>query len=214
MSLSIHRLETDMNRFFNLDNPVWRFIGRIADLFVLSALFYICLLPVIFAGSALSALYYVTLKMTRNLEGRIISQFFSSFKENLKQTVLPWTVGLITVFILFIDIRMALLRPSTLSLCLAICFSVIGFVLIVFLSMLFPLIARCNDPIKTQLKNSLGICVQNPLASVSVTIITVSIFLLGIFVFWPILIIAPGLGAYINSYVINNIFRKYSMELR
>ncbi len=203
-----------MSRFFNLDNPVWKFIGRIADLFVLSILWYICLIPIITTGSATSALYYVTLKMTRNLEGKIVSQFFESFKDNLKQTVIPWTSGLITVLFLFIDIRMALLRPSTLSLALTICFLICAFMLIVFLSMLFPLIARCNDSIKIQLKNCMGICIKNPLACVSVALITVSVFLFAVFVFWPLLIIAPGLSAYINSYVINNIFHKYSMDLQ
>ena len=39
-----------MNRFFNLDNPVWRFVGNIADMFLLSLLWYLSCLPLFTAG--------------------------------------------------------------------------------------------------------------------------------------------------------------------
>lgn len=202
-----------MNRFFNIDNPVWKFIGNLADMFILSVLWYICLIPVVTAGCGTSAVYYVTLKMTEDLEGKTIPQFLSSFRTNFKQATALWLAGLIIAVFLFLDVRIALLNPSSFSLCLVVFFGICEFILFVVLSMLFPLIARCEDTIKTQLRNCVNICVRNPLAAISVALINAAIFLFGIFVFWPLLLIAPGLCAYLNSYVINHIFRKYSMNL-
>ena len=49
-------------KFFSLENPIWKFIGNLADFFLLSCLWYLCCLPVVTAGTATTALYYVTLK--------------------------------------------------------------------------------------------------------------------------------------------------------
>ena len=48
-------------KFFSLENPIWKFIGNLADFFLLSCLWYLCCLPVVTAGAATTALYYVTL---------------------------------------------------------------------------------------------------------------------------------------------------------
>ena len=49
-------------KFFSLENPIWKFIGNLADFFLLSCLWYLCCLPVVTAGAATTALYYVTFK--------------------------------------------------------------------------------------------------------------------------------------------------------
>lgn len=72
-------------KFFSLENPIWKFIGNLADFFLLSCLWYLCCLPVVTAGAATTALYYVTLKMARGQEGQLIPAFFHSFKQNLKR---------------------------------------------------------------------------------------------------------------------------------
>ena len=45
-----------MERFFNIDNPVWRFIGNIADMFLLSLFWYLCCLPVLTIGAGSTAM--------------------------------------------------------------------------------------------------------------------------------------------------------------
>lgn len=202
-----------MEKLFSIDNPVWKFIGNIADMFFLSVMWYLCLIPLFTAGCGTTAVYYVTLKMTEDLEGRTIPQFIKSFKQNLKQTVTVWIPSLIILIILFLDINMAISSASSVSVIPAVFFLTCTLILIIFLSMLFPIIARCDDTTSVQIKNCVKICIQNPFAALSVGLINVSLFLLGIFVFWPLLLIAPGLSAYLNSYVINHIFRKYSMNL-
>ena len=77
-------------KFFSLENPIWKFIGNLADFFLLSCLWYLCCLPVVTAGAATTALYYVTLKMARGQEGQLIPAFFHSFKQNLKQATALW----------------------------------------------------------------------------------------------------------------------------
>ena len=88
-------------KFFSLENPIWKFIGNLADFFLLSCLWYLCCLPVVTGGAATTALYYVTLKMARGQEGQLIPAFFHSFKQNLKQATALW-VGYLAVGILLV----------------------------------------------------------------------------------------------------------------
>ena len=57
-----------MERIFNQDNPVMRFLGRAFDMMLLNFLFLICSLPVFTIGASLSALHYCCLKMKDEIE--------------------------------------------------------------------------------------------------------------------------------------------------
>mgnify|MGYP001019452691 CR=1 FL=1 len=76
-----------MNNIFNPDNKFFSFMGRVADLMILNLLCIVCCIPVVTAGPAIAAMYYITLKMARNEESYVVKGFFHSFKQNLKQGI-------------------------------------------------------------------------------------------------------------------------------
>ena len=96
-----------MNRFFNMDNKFFVFMGRVADLILLNILCILCCIPIVTAGASITALYYVTLKMARDEESYIIRSFFRSFKQNFKQATIINVILLLTGAVLFIDLRIA-----------------------------------------------------------------------------------------------------------
>ena len=57
---------------FNYDNPVWRFIGKLGDLILLNILWIICSIPVFTIGASTTAVYYVTLKLARDVGGLLV----------------------------------------------------------------------------------------------------------------------------------------------
>ena len=65
-----------MNRFFNMDNKFFTFMGRIADLIILNLLCIVCCIPIVTIGPAITAMFYVTMKMVRNEEAYIVKGFF------------------------------------------------------------------------------------------------------------------------------------------
>ena len=91
---------------FNLDNPVMRFLGRIADLMLLNLLFIVCSLPIVTIGASLSAMYYCLFKIKDEEEGYIIKKFFHSFRDNLKQATAMWLIMLVFFAILFLEFLM------------------------------------------------------------------------------------------------------------
>ncbi len=202
-----------MKRFFDLENPVWRFVGNIADMFLLSVYWYICCLPVFTAGSSTTALYYVTLKLTSHQEGYTTSSFFKAFKSNFKQATVIWIFCLLAAGILFADFYWALKSGSSFGASILPAFIIITLLYLIFLCFIFPLLARCENDTKTLLGMCFAMSIRNFLPILSALVLTVGIFSVGIFVFWPLILIAPGLSAYFNSYIFNHILTKYHLNL-
>lgn len=93
-----------MNKWFNLDSPIMVGLARMADLVMLSALWFVCCLPVITIGASTTAMYYVALKIVRNEEDvKIVTAFFQGFKSNFKQATAMNIVSLVIGVVLALD---------------------------------------------------------------------------------------------------------------
>lgn len=202
-----------MRRFFNLDNPVWRFVGNIADMFLLSAFWYLCCLPVFTAGAGTTALFYVTLKLTSNQEGYTCSSYWRSFHANFRQATTSWLLFFLIGAVIGIDLYWCLFGGVTRAIILLPVFVIAAVLYLLNLSFLFPLLARCENTTKTLLKMNFVISLRCFLPVLSTIMVTSAVFSIGIFAFWPLLLIAPGLSAYLNSYIFNRILQKYHLDL-
>lgn len=74
----------------NLDNPVFRIMNRLGDLFLLNLLWAVCCLPVITIGASTTALFYTARKMAAGEEYLLRQDFFHSFRLNLRQGTAVW----------------------------------------------------------------------------------------------------------------------------
>ena len=95
---------------FNLDNPVMRFLSRVADVMVLNLLFILCSIPIITIGASLSALYYCLFKIKDEEEGYLARKFFHSFKDNIRQATFMWLILLL--FGLLLSLELVLYRNA------------------------------------------------------------------------------------------------------
>lgn len=86
--------------FFNSENPVFRFTGRVLDILVLSVMWVVCSLPIVTIGPASAALYYSCVKCLRYKEGGAYRSFLSAFKLNLKPGIGVTVVLLVLAVVL------------------------------------------------------------------------------------------------------------------
>ena len=91
--------------FFNYDNDIWRFVGRLADIMVLNLLWIVCSLPIVTFGISTTALYYCTLKIVKDEDDGNFRMFFRSFKRNWKEGLIIWLILLPVLGILLLDHR-------------------------------------------------------------------------------------------------------------
>ncbi len=92
-----------MGKLFNLDSPILKVLGTLADLCLLNIMTLICCLPIFTIGASVTAMHYVLLKMVRNEEGYVWKDFWKSFKENFRQATCIWLILLVFIGIFLID---------------------------------------------------------------------------------------------------------------
>jgi uncharacterized membrane protein YesL len=76
-----------MDRFFDANNPLMQFLSRLVDLAVLNLMTIACMIPVVTAGAAITAMNNVLIHIVRKDETYVWKMFLTSFRQNLKQGV-------------------------------------------------------------------------------------------------------------------------------
>ena len=207
-----------MSKVFNFEGPVFSFLSRLADLFWLNLLFVICSVPVITAGAASTALYYVTLKMAKDEEGYITKSYFKSFKENFVQATIIWVIFLFILVVMFLDLRIAnggniaeVFNSSAVSNVVIAAVGVMAVVVAMTLIYVFPLLAQFENTIKNTVKNAFLISLRHlPYTFLMLIITAVPVVLIILFPALLILVfIMFSATAYINSKYLNKIFVLY-----
>jgi len=206
-----------MNRFFNMDNKFFVFMGRVADLIILNLVCLLCCLPIVTAGAAITATYYVTMKMVRNEESYIIRSFFKSFKENFKQATIIHLIMLVTAVILFFDLNIVNNMEGNLSrvlFCVFIAFTLLYALLLLYV---YPVLAKFYNSLKNTFTNSFLMAIRH--LPYTFLMLVITLLPLGIF-FIPdfriqstllMLVFLMGFSviAYLNSKFLVKIFDHY-----
>ena len=199
-----------MAKLFDMDNPIWRFMGRVADLFFLTVLWTAFSLPVFTVGASTTALYYVTLKMAENRAGYIFPSFWRAFRENLGTSTLLWGILLASGVFLGWDLYYCYrLGPGagTVAFWLLAALSVLY---VLMLTLVFPLAARLAAGIKKLIFMTFMVCLKNISWVILMAVLTVCAAAFGVFVFWPFLLFSAGAVAYIHSVILARfIFPRY-----
>lgn len=150
-----------MGQFFNLNNPVWNFMSKVADLVILNVLVMLCSLPVFTAGAAWTALYFVTIRMVRKEERYVLKDFFRSFKANFKQATIIWLLALVAIGIFAGDILIYRMIPDQIPKVLMIAVAVLMFLVLGTILYVFPLLSRFYNTIMGTIKNAFLVSIVN-----------------------------------------------------
>lgn len=196
-----------MNHLFNLDGPVLQFINKIVYSVYLNILWFICCIPIVTIGASTTALFYVTLKISKNKEGSITKAFFHSFKENLRQGTVIWLILLAFGIILGIDgyvLYHMRFENVFWTLCTAV-FCVAAAAYAIILMYIFPLLARFDNTIGAMFKNALFIGVRFLFCTVLMAVIYFVMLLTVVRIFTPAVIFGEGLCALLCSCLLSNI---------
>lgn len=210
-----------MGSFFNMDNKFFVFMGRVADLMILNLLCIVCCIPIVTAGPAIAAMFYVTLKMVRNEESYIVKGFFKSFRQNLRQGIIINLIMLLFGILIITDIRIMGNMEGTLYKVLYTIFLAFALVYLMIYMYIYPVLAKFYNSIKNTFVNALLMSIRHLPYTVLMIIVTALPFVLFFFVpssevqsavLLVCVLIGCSLVAYINSYFFVKIFDKYIPE--
>ena len=198
-----------MSNLFNLDGPVLQFINKIVYSVYLNILWFVCCIPIVTVGASTTALFYVTLKISKNEEGSITKAFFHSFQQNLKQGTLIWLILLALGIILGIDgyiLYHMRFENVFWTLCTAV-FCVAAAAYAIVLMYIFPLLARFDNTVGAMFKNALFIGVRFLFCTALMAVIYFVMLLVIVRFFTPAVIFGEGLCALLCSYLLSNILQ-------
>lgn len=209
-----------MERFFNMDNKFFSFMGKVADLCILNLVCILCCIPVVTAGASLTALYYVTLKMIRNEEAYIFRSFFKSFKQNFRQATVINLIMLAAAFVLYLDTKIVGGMETSTGKVLGIIFALFTLIYLIVFLYVYPLLAKFYNSIKNTFKNAFLMGIRHlpytflmlvicacPLLILLIPSFQVLSIMLMLFV-----LLGPAVIAYCNSWFFVRIFDKYIPE--
>ncbi len=198
-----------MNRLFNPDNFILQFITKIVYSAYLNILWFICCIPVFTIGASTTALFYVTLKISKNEEGNITKAFFHSFRENFKQGTIIWLILLGLGILLGIDgyVFYHMRFENVFWTIGTALFFVALIIYAIILMYIFPLLSRFDNTIKAMFKNALIIGIRFLICTILMFIIYFAMAFIVINIFTPAIIFGEGLCALLCSYLLSNILR-------
>jgi len=153
-----------MKKFFSGEGGFFGFMDKIASLFWINLLTIVCCIPVITAGAAITACYYVTLKMVRNEEGYLTKSFFRSFRMNFRQSTLIWILEAALVFIFVADfwiIATGSAGKVPLSNVILVVTGILFFLLVMTATYVFPILARFDNTTVNTIKNAFLLSIVN-----------------------------------------------------
>lgn len=142
-------------KLFNLDSPLMVFLTKVANLMILNILVLICCIPVVTVGPAVTAMYYVTIKMAKGEDPYIAKNFFKSFKENFKQATIIWLVMLAIIVVIGGDwFVITKLMQGTAATVMKVVLTIITVFIVMTGLYVFPVLSRFENSIKHTVKNA------------------------------------------------------------
>lgn len=205
-----------MRELFNMDNPFFRALGKLADLMILNITFIIFSIPIFTIGASITGMYYVTLKMAENEEGYIFRGFWKSFKQNFKQATAIWLMVLAVGIVLFLDLQIIKNAAGTGFTVMRIMIIAISIIYMMIVLYVFPVLSRFYNTIKGTLKNSLLIAIANfpyTILMLVITIAPVFITLINGYTLWYGLLVWLLAGfsgiTFANSFFMKKVLAKY-----
>lgn len=208
-----------MNKLFQPDNPVIRFLSCFCDLMLTNALFIICSIPVVTIGASVTAMYHVMFQLQAGTESYIHKMFFDAFKSNFRQASCIWIPFLLLtafftgdLYIIYhvIDASFSFIQfPVWFLLIMTFCIQLYA----------FPILARFDSGMRRLLLNSVLLSIGNFPTTVFFTVVPVGILYFSAqtgkrMVITGSILLFFGFAAfaYIYALFLNRIFRRCMPE--
>lgn len=208
-----------MDKIFNPDNPVMRFLTWFCNMMYINVLFMITSIPIVTIGASWSAMYTVCIKLIRKEETYIARDYFNAFKDNFKQATTLWIPSLILSLIWFGNLYIIFNQfPDNMKL-FQVPIWLLLFATFSIIIYAFPLMALYETNTKQLIKNSFLIA----LSSLPTTLMILVLHLIPIFyaafsgvnlirVFSILIFFGFALIAYLSSFFLNHVLEKYEQD--
>lgn len=201
-----------MKDAFSLDNPFFRTMGKIGDIFLLNLVFVITSIPIITLGASVTALMTIAIKMTTDKEGYVVSGYWKAFKQNFKQATIIHILFGVLGFVLFFDMHFWVVKGAGLMIIL----SVIP-VTVYIMTVLYVYVQQAifENTISATIKNALLMSIKNLPATILLALLLIVVIIgIGVSDVVRVFMVLFGFGllGYSMSIIFRYLYREYLDE--
>lgn len=201
-----------MGGFFNFDGPFYKFISLVADIFILTLLWLIFSIPILTAGTSLTAMYYVMTRRISGREGYIVKDFLKSFRSNLVQSVVCTVFFGLCAWIIYFNIthmeQMGSMKNFLFTMQIFIAAE-----LIITSIYIFPVMSRFELKLIELFKTAFFMANRHIFTTITCLFLAVFFVLACVFIYPFFVVVAAGIYVAVTSYMFMNIFKKYRPEI-
>lgn len=197
---------------FSADSKLMQFFMLLTDLLILQFLVIVCSLPIITIGTSLTAMFSVIRKIRKDASEPVIRTFFSSFKENFKNSTKIWLGLLFAALVLYVDISWLHTMGSGfvyVILTVSYFFVIVLYLLLVYV---FPMQALFENTAVEQVKNALMMAFLHIPTTVLLTLLFVVFAFILTYATPLFLLFGISGGGYLASFLYLRAFKKYIPE--
>ena len=205
-----------MDKFFDSENPVMRFLARLVDLVALNVITILYSLPLITAGGALTAMNYVLLHLHRGDESYILRMFRKSFRENFRQGIPEGMLVLAAAAVTAVDLLALHGSESRIATLIMIVITVIAVVIFVISIYMFALQSRYENTVIQTIANAARLAVRYLPKSAGMAVIWLIWILMLVYLYKAaslfILIFGFSLPGYLCTMLYDRVFEDLESE--
>lgn len=206
-----------MKKFFS-EQRISEYIEICVDVVLLNLLWLLFCIPIVTIGASTTAMYRVCFKALRG-EGKIFSEFWASFKQNLKQATIIWLIVVLVFFVLYCDVRIVDYLQVSWAPVAKLIFGAMAILLLCVTQYVFPLLSQFHNTVPQIFRNaalmSVGYAPKTFLMTVIWALPTIAVlFLPGQFFRFGlhIILFAGALVGHIKAHILWKVFSKYMDE--
>ena len=150
-----------MDKFFDSDNPVMRFLSRLVDLAVLNVMAVAYSIPLVTFGGAMAAMNYVLIHLVRGDETYVTRMFRKSFKDNFRQGIPEGLLVILIAVITATDMWALHGSESKMLTLMMIIITIVAVFIFVTAVYMFALQSRYENTVKGTIMNAFRLSLGN-----------------------------------------------------
>ena len=150
-----------MDKFFDSENPIMKFLSRLVDLAVLNILTVFTSALLITAGGAITAMNHVLLHLVRGDETYITKMFWTSFKANFRQGIPEGLLVMAVAAITAADMWFFHGSESRIATLMMIVITIIALFLAATFVYMFALQSRYENTVRGTVANAVRLAIGN-----------------------------------------------------
>lgn len=202
-----------MGRIFDMNNGFFRALAKLVDCVYLNIVFLISCIPIFTIGASLTAMYYAIQKSIKNDRGYVGKEYWAAWRRNFKQSSLIWLATLLVGLILAGDIqilRYLAQRGNPMGGTYPF-FGVVIALLLLWVSYVFPYLARFENSTGAIVKNAAYMAILNLPRTLLIGVMLL-VACLAVYIIPIAILIVPVVYCWMKNIVLEKVFLKYMSQ--